>query len=549
MAKAVRISLASKCQLLFGAAVVLILFCALAVVWVRMEKLVVEGQQVRSRQIANAWLTGKIEIGGILASTDRPDDIPESGQISLSVLDQDDWEFERRSRRDPFLARVVDRFDSAESLDSPDANEAFMEARDPQGQPYFRYVRAIRQSHLAGIGGGAAAGFAPGLDATFIADPLRKVLVLQFRNLEVQSQLILNRIYIVAAGLLAGLLAIAVFWFITTRLILSPVRVLRDTAEKVSEGDLNIRAEVNTGDEFEQFSDVFNAMLANLKNNQDQLRGAYKSLDLKLGELAQTNVALYEANKIKGEFLANVSHELRTPLNSIIGFAEVLGETLKDSDDPVSEKRLRYAGNIITSSRRLLDLINDLLDLAKIEAGRMDVRVSGVSVSDTLEGLVTLIRPQAEKKSIILTTRVQANLPVIHTDAGKLQQILFNFLSNAVKFTPIGGQVTIAADPVAGPVPKVRISVADTGPGIPPEQQDRIFEKFTQLDTSVTRQTSGTGLGLTISKELASLLQGEIQLQSEVGHGATFSIVIPLELADRSVPLMPDLVEQRTTTA
>jgi signal transduction histidine kinase len=368
----------------------------------------------------------------------------------------------------------------------------------------------------------------------------------------------LNRIYMVAAGLFAGLLAIGTFWFITTRIILSPVRVLRDTAEKVSEGDLNIRSDINTGDEFEQLSDMFNTMLANLKTNEEDLRKINKSLDLKLGELAESNVALYEANKIKGEFLANVSHELRTPLNSIIGFAEVLEDTLKDRTGPVDEKRKRYIRNIIVSSRHLLDLINDLLDLAKIEAGRMEVHPTAINIGDMVEGLVNLIRPQAEKRRIELRMQLSPSVPLVTTDAGKCQQVLFNFLSNAVKFTPEGGQVTVATEQ-SGPPPMmqrggkpdpegwIKISVTDTGPGIAPEDQDRIFEKFTQLDSTVTREHGGTGLGLTISRQLAEMLHGEITLVSEKGNGATFSIIIPRVLEAHSVPLMPDLAGPATT--
>jgi signal transduction histidine kinase len=321
------------------------------------------------------------------------------------------------------------------------------------------------------------------------------------------------------------------------------VRVLRDTAEKISEGDLNIRAEITTGDEFEQLSGMFNQMLERLKGNADQLSTINKSLDLKLGEMAQTNIALFEANKIKGEFLANVSHELRTPLNSIVGFAEVLQETTKDKTSPVDERRQRYISNIITSSRRLLDLINDVLDLAKIEAGRMELHNGPMSVMDTAEGLINLIRPQAEKRGIQLKAKIDPNLPVIQTDAGKLQQVVFNFLSNAVKFTPPGGSVTLAAELTeqdsTDKLPKLKISVIDTGLGIAPENQKRIFEKFTQLDSTMTREHEGTGLGLTISRELAFILQGKILLESEVGRGSTFSLVIPLAPMPKATPLMP----------
>src|SRR4051812_29312028 len=178
-------------------------------------------------------------------------------------------------------------------------------------------------------------------------------------------QVFLNRIFIFLAGLLAGTLAIIVFYLITTRLILGPVRVLQETADKVSRGDLNIRSDISTGDEFQQLSETFNTMLSNLKASEDQLRAINKSLDLKLGQLEESNVALYESNRLKSEFLANVSHELRTPLNSILGFAELLRDA-----SAADAKSIRYIQNILNSGRNLLDLINDLLDLAKIEAGR-----------------------------------------------------------------------------------------------------------------------------------------------------------------------------------
>lgn len=541
MAKSVRVSLANKCLLLFGAAVVLILSAALAVVWVRMQVLVREGQEETARKLANAWLSDMIQLGGALTPVDNLDSDNLSKQnLSMTLLEKE--EFETAQRKEPFLAEAIEQFTTRS--DRPDEFSRFINR--PNAPGVYLYARAIRKSDLSRIRGGAAGGFLPTLDAPSLADPLEMVLVIRMRSELVAQQLTLNRIYIIAAGLLAGLLAIGAFWFVTTRLILSPVRVLRDTAEKISEGDINIRADVNTGDEFEQLSHMFNHMLENLQSNQDQLRGINKSLDLKLGELAETNVALYEANKIKGEFLANVSHELRTPLNSVIGFAEILEETLKDRTGPVDEKRKRYIANIISSSRRLLDLINDLLDLAKIDAGRMDLTVNPMNVADTAEGLLNLIRPQAEKRQIELREKVEPGIPLVNTDAGKFQQIVFNFLSNAVKFTPPGGTVTLSAtlspaNAETNTPARLRVSVSDTGLGIAKADHERVFEKFTQLDSTVTKEHAGTGLGLTICRELAGLLQGRIELDSDLGKGATFTLVIPLTLESRSVPLMPNL--------
>ncbi|MBL4699966.1 MAG: HAMP domain-containing protein, partial [Phycisphaeraceae bacterium] len=343
--------------------------------------------------------------------------------LTLTLIRQD--EFDLASSDDPFIAKAILNFQTmtkSEDYAQPIVNQ--------RGDHYYRYARAIRHSDLFRIRGGAQAGFDAALTSKIINnDPLELVLLIRLRSDLARKQLLYNRVCIVVAGLFASLLAIGVFYYITKRIILSPLRVLRDTAEQVAAGDLNIRSDINTGDEFERLSVVFNQMLENLKSNEDQLRGINKSLDLKLGELAETNVALFEANKLKGEFLANVSHELRTPLNSIVGFAELLNETVKDYDDQKTDKRRRFLANIIQSSRQLLDLINDLLDLAKIEAGRMDIRVGQMSLADTGEGLINLIGPQAGKKEIDLTLRIPASIPLIQTDAGKFQQIIFNFLA------------------------------------------------------------------------------------------------------------------------
>jgi signal transduction histidine kinase len=333
----------------------------------------------------------------------------------------------------------------------------------------------------------------------------------------------LNRAFILLAGVIAGTLATGVLYIIITRLILQPVRILQETAEKVSDGDLNIRSDISTGDEFEQLSDTFNIMLANLKMSDEQLRSTNKGLDLKLGQLAETNVALYESNRLKSEFLANVSHELRTPLNSILGFADLLRESVRENTDP---KAVRYVQNILTSGRNLLDLINDLLDLAKIEAGRMDVRSEPLPLADLFEGLINLLKPLAEAKELTIISSVAADVPILQTDPAKLQQVLYNLLSNAIKFSPVAGRIDLTA--LAEDADHVRVSVRDQGPGIEPGKQEVIFEKFRQIDGSVTREHSGTGLGLAISRELVALLGGTMGVQSVMGEGATFWVILPL---------------------
>jgi signal transduction histidine kinase len=241
-----------------------------------------------------------------------------------------------------------------------------------------------------------------------------------------------------------------------------------------------------------------------------------------------------------------VSHELRTPLNSIIGFAELLrdqAQTEMEAGDDSSRltKRIRYLENIVTSSRRLLEMINGLLEMARIEAGKVEIKPSPINLKEACEGALGLIAPLGEKKGLELVLEASDDLPIVETDLKLFQHVIFNFLSNAVKFTPPTdpaghrGRVTLRAEmlPARGDeqaLDLVRISVIDTGPGIDPEDQTRLFQKFQQLDASHTREHAGTGLGLAICKELAGILQGEIQLVSEIGRGSMFSLILPLKL-------------------
>jgi signal transduction histidine kinase len=192
-------------------------------------------------------------------------------------------------------------------------------------------------------------------------------------------------------------------------------------------------------------------------------------------------------------------------------------------------KTLRYINNILQSGRSLLDLINELLDLAKIEAGRMEVRSEPLVVSDMFEGLTNILRPLLEQKDLTFAPAVAPDVPILQTDPGKLQQVLYNFLSNAIKFSPAGGRIAIVATR-EGSAEQVRVAVIDQGPGIPPEKQSVIFEKFRQLDGGVTRAHGGSGLGLAISRELAHLLGGTIGVKSNPGEGATFWISLPVRI-------------------
>jgi signal transduction histidine kinase len=544
MLKALRhlkISLAVKCQLLFGAAVVLIIAAALYVPWQRMQQLTQQLNERSASAVATNVLAEHMEreiermrqpatAPSPLDTQDMP--VMIDGQafaapriIGLPELQQPDSTLTKFDRS-AFARFVKDRDLSSHSQDFPLKNGAwgYRFARPlPLTQECAR-CHAVNAAQAASIVA-LYSGLGPTTRPTTKHPPLLGIVRVEIPSQIESSQLLLNHIFILTAGLVAGTLAIIIFYLITTRLILQPVRVLQETAEKVSQGDLNIRSDISTGDEFQQLSETFNTMLVNLKDSADQLRAVNKSLDLKLGQLAESNVALYESNRLKSEFLANVSHELRTPLNSILGFAELLKDSTGASPDA---KTTRYLQNILNSANNLLTLINDLLDLAKIEAGRMEVRSEPLSLNDLFEALTNLLKPLTEAKALTINMGLAPDVPIIQTDPAKLQQVLYNFLSNAIKFSPRGEAIDLSAELVDAS--SVRISVTDHGPGIAPEKHQVIFEKFRQIDGSVTRQHSGSGLGLAISKELIALLSGSIGVRSAPDEGATFWVVLPLKI-------------------
>ena len=332
-----------------------------------------------------------------------------------------------------------------------------------------------------------------------------------------------NRAILMATALGTALLIMTGSWIIVRYIIVKPIKHLKEVSDAISAGQLNVRSEIQTGDEFEDLSHAFNRMLRNLVNMQDQWRKVSSDLDRKVDELAQANMALYESNRLKSDFLATMSHELRTPLNSILGFSDVLL-----SGNKLSDKQHRWVRNIRTSGEKLLALINDILDLAKIEAGKMQVRIEEFNLDDVCDGLLNMFRPLAEQKNIDLRSQIDPGLPSVRQDLTKLQQILQNLLSNAIKFTPEGGRVLLKA---VADVAYVRLIVSDTGVGIAPEEQDLVFEKFRQSGNPLTREHAGTGLGLSIVRELSKLLGGEVVLQSELGRGSTFTVRLPLQLS------------------
>jgi signal transduction histidine kinase len=239
-------------------------------------------------------------------------------------------------------------------------------------------------------------------------------------------------------------------------------------------------------------------------------------------EIQEKSAQLEVANKHKSDFLANMSHELRTPLNAIIGFSEVLIERMFGE---VNEKQAEYLKDIHESGRHLLSLINDILDLSKIEAGRMELELSSFDLPGAVSNAMTLVRERAQRHGIQLGLDMDPRLGEFQADERKVKQILLNLLSNAVKFTPDGGRVDVSAKLDTD---KVQIAVKDTGVGIAPEDHAAVFEEFKQVGRDYTRKAEGTGLGLALTKRLVELHGGEISLESTLGKGATFTVKLPL---------------------
>jgi len=363
--------------------------------------------------------------------------------------------------------------------------------------------------------------------------PLLSIARIQISLESVDAQLSRNRAILLATGIVTSFLAMLAAYAIVRYIIVKPVQHLKDVSDEIARGNLNLRADISTGDEFEELSHAFNRMLRHMMTVNDELRSLNDSLDGKIDQLAQANMELFNNNKLKDDFLATISHELRTPLNSILGFSDILQGAVN-----LDDRQKRYVHNIQTSGQSLMVQINDLLDLAKIESGKMDLNPGYVHLADVLELQVQQIMPLADRKNIDLRIEPLAQpLPMMHQDRSKICQILTNLLSNAIKFTPEGGRVRITSREIDADF--VEFSVEDTGIGIPLQEQEHIFEKFRQGSTvpggrdHVKREYEGTGLGLSIVRELARLLGGDVSLRSEFGKGSLFIVRLPIRSPEK----------------
>ncbi len=305
------------------------------------------------------------------------------------------------------------------------------------------------------------------------------------------------------------------FGLLLARRIAGPLRQLTEAARTIGAGDFSQRLDLRTGDEIEDLAGAIDRMSASLQ----QVIAAERHARVQVEEQSRR---VHEANRLKSEFLANMSHELRTPLNGIIGFAELMHD---GRVGPVSPDHREYLGDILASARHLLHLINDVLDLAKVESGEMEFHPEPVDLGRLAGEVCDVLRGVAVRKRIRTDLVVESTLGPVVLDPAKIKQVLYNYVSNAIKFTPDGGRVTVRLEAEGDEF--VRLEVEDTGIGIAPEDLGRLFVEFQQLDASTAKRQQGTGLGLALTRRIVEAQGGRIGVRSVLGRGSVFFAVLP----------------------
>jgi signal transduction histidine kinase/DNA-binding response OmpR family regulator len=362
------------------------------------------------------------------------------------------------------------------------------------------------------------------------------------------------------------LLAIGATIFLV-RLIVNPVQQLVAATERVATGDLDKPVQITTNDEIGELGTSFNKMIEDLKRYRTEIEEYSRTLENKVEErtkalrltneeLHKTNQQLEAVSKLKSEFLMNMSHELRTPLNAIIGFSEILRD---QSFGELNERQIRYAQNIVVSGKHLLQLINEILDLAKVESGKSELQLETFPVSGFIAEIASFARGLGLKKDIAIRQQLSPKLLTITADRKKLKQIFYNLVGNAIKFTQNNGWVEISTDVVGdfetpdGEELVIRryaeFCVRDNGIGIDKKDQERIFQEFQQVDGSHARQYEGAGLGLALTRRLVEMHGGSIWVESEKGKGSSFYLTLPITEGNiTDSRKVPDLVKERAAS-
>ncbi|MCO6431452.1 MAG: response regulator [Deltaproteobacteria bacterium] len=365
-----------------------------------------------------------------------------------------------------------------------------------------------------------------------------------------------RNVQLVFAGVLLLLTVILIIAF--HRMAIRPVNIINSRLVALAAGDLESNLELVAAEELVRLGESVNDLVGASRlqrQRQKELREAQQSLKeshQKLAEYSRTledqvaartselaaavkeaqeaKGAAEDANQAKSSFLANMSHELRTPLNAIIGYSEMLMEEAQGDDEDVSPgTMIPDLEKINVAGKHLLGVINDILDLSKIEAGKMDIYLENFSLAEVLGTVSTIVEPKLKERNNKIAIECPPDLAAMHSDLTKVRQSLLNLMSNACKFTENGTVTVRVAAHVNGTGDKIQISVSDTGIGMTPEQVKKLFQPFSQADSSTTRKFGGTGLGLTITRHFVEMLKGEIRVESEHGKGSTFHITMPLD--------------------
>ena len=318
--------------------------------------------------------------------------------------------------------------------------------------------------------------------------------------------LMLMALVLLMAGVGAGWLA---------RHVTRPLGDLREAAKSFSAGDLTKRLNFTRQDELGELGRTFDQMAASLAQRSTELENANR-------ELQEQNRIVQQANRLKSEFLANMSHELRTPMNAIIGFTQLMHDGKVGAVSPAHQE---YLGDILGSSKHLLQLINDVLDLAKVEAGKMEFTPEPVNLTKLIKEVRQILQTLSASKRLTIDIEVAPAVEELVIDPAKLKQVLYNYLSNAIKFTAEGGYITIRG--LAVDADSFRLEVEDTGTGIQPEDIDKLFVEFQQLEPTTTKRHQGTGLGLALTKRIVEAQGGSVGVQSKPGQGSIFSAILP----------------------
>ncbi|MEW6661152.1 MAG: ATP-binding protein [Bacillota bacterium] len=345
----------------------------------------------------------------------------------------------------------------------------------------------------------------------------------------------INRMMLLTS--LITLMALAIYTLMR-RLVIVPLAQLEAMASRFGQGQLSMEPGLVSGqgeirrlaEEFCQMAgklqELYNRLEDRVNERTNELSHALAHLKVQQAALEQANEQLAQASKYKSQFLANMSHELRTPLTSVLAFTELLLNRVAGELTPEQEE---YLQDIQESGASLLRQINDILDFSKLEAGKMEIRRESFCLAEAVEASSRLVMPLMLRKGLVFETTIETGLPAVWGDQDKIKQVLGNLLTNAVKFTPAGGKITLMAERVDEPVPAIKVTVSDTGIGIKPDDHERVFQEFRQVDQSTSREYPGSGLGLALARQLVEAHGGSIWVESEPGRGSRFIFVLPVE--------------------